>query len=204
VLIFLGGLLLIDNRYLKEFKHEIDEALQRISDTSILLNFQQAIVDLYPHLIPIHAFAYDAWDDIVMPLFHEMVYNTFTFKYGIDIKRNEAHTYMFTLSCYKGINHVQCIPKHTTFKLLVNCEWREMDKSDLEDKVLVFKSFGDGEHFLTGGLNIDEAYNVGFNLVEVDIVSKLTGYPSMTSVFINKDDLDFEFVAETYDTVKYG
>jgi hypothetical protein len=66
-------------------------------------------------------------------------------------------------------------------------------------KVFVLKSFGDGEHFLTGGLDIDEAYNVSFNLVEVDIVSTLTGYPSKTSVFINKDDLDYEFVAETYD-----
>ena len=44
---------MIDNRHLKEFEHEIDDALQGISDTSILLNFQQAIVSLYPHLIPI-------------------------------------------------------------------------------------------------------------------------------------------------------
>ncbi|MFJ5763665.1 hypothetical protein ACIQAA_32170 [Neobacillus sp. NPDC093182] len=190
---------MIDNRRLKEFEHEIDEALQGISDTSILLNFQQAIISLYPHLIPIYAFAYDSWDDIVMPLFYEMVYNTFAFKYGIDINLNETHTYMFTLRCYKGINHIECIPKHHTIKALVNCEWIEMDKNDLDEKVFVFKSFGDGEHFLTGGLDIEEAYNVRFNLVEVDIVSTLTGYPSKTSVFIHKDDLDFEFVAETYD-----
>ncbi|MFP7296911.1 hypothetical protein [Neobacillus niacini] len=190
---------MIDNRRLKKFEHEIDDALQGISDTSILLNFQQAIVSLYPHLIPIYAFAYDAWDDIVMPLFYEMVYNTFSFKYGIDINWNETHTYMFTLRCYKGINHIECIPKHHTYKALVNCEWIEMDKNDLDEKVFVFKSFGDGEHFLTGGLDIEEAYNVRFNLVEVDIVSTSTGYPSKTSVFINKDDLDFEFVAETYD-----
>ena len=52
---------------------------------------------------------------------------------------------------------------------------------------------------LTGGLDTEDAYNVSFNLVEVDIVSTRTGNPSKTSVFINKDDLDFEFVAETYD-----
>jgi hypothetical protein len=190
---------MIDNRRLKEFEHDIDEALQGISDTSILLNFQQAIVSLYPHLIPINAFAYDSWDDIVIPLFYEMVYNTFAFKYGIDINRNETHSYMFTLRCYKGLNHIECTPKHHTFKALINYEWIEMDKNDLDEKVLVFKSFGDGEHFLTGGLDIEEAYNVEFNLVEVDIVSTLTGYPSKTSVFINKDDLDFEFVAEIYD-----
>jgi hypothetical protein len=56
-----------------------------------------------------------------------------------------------------------------------------------------------GNIFLTGGLDIEEAYNVKFNLVEVDIVSTLTGYPFKTSVFINKDDLNFELVAETYD-----
>ncbi|MFC5603431.1 hypothetical protein [Sporosarcina koreensis] len=46
-------------------------------------------------------------------------------------------------------------------------------------------------------MDIEEAYNVGFNLVEMDIVSKVTGFPSKTNVFINKDDLEFEFVAET-------
>jgi len=189
----------IDNRRLKEFEHEIDDSLQGISDTSILLNFQQAIVSLYPHLIPIYAFAYDSWDDIVMPLFYEMVYNTFAFKYGIDINWNETHKYMFTLGCYKGINHIECIPKHHTYKALVNYEWIELDKNELKEKVFVFKSFGDGEHFLTGGLDFKEAYDVRFNLVEVDIVSAFTGYPSKKSVFINKDDLDFVFVAETYD-----
>ena len=128
-----------------------------------------------------------------------MVYNTFAFKYGIGINWNETHAYMFTLRCYKGINHIECIPTHRTFKALVNFEWVEMDKNDLDGKMMVFKSFGDGGHFLTGGLDIKDAYNVKFNLVEVDIVSKLTGYPSITSVFINKDDLDFEFVAETFD-----
>lgn len=190
---------MIDKRDLKEFEHEIDDTLQGISDTSILINFQQAIVSLYPHLIPINAFAYDPWDDIVMPLFYEMVYNTFSFKYGIDIDWNETHTYMFTLRCYKGINHIECIPKHPTIKALVNDEWVEINNNDLEGKVLVFKSFGDGVHFLTGGLDVDDAYNVRFDLVEVDIVSTLTGYCSKESVFINKDDLDFEFVAETFD-----
>ncbi|MCM3405342.1 MULTISPECIES: hypothetical protein [Bacillaceae] len=46
---------MIDKRLSKDYEHEIDEALQEISDTSILLNFQQAIVSLYPHLIPIYA-----------------------------------------------------------------------------------------------------------------------------------------------------
>lgn len=87
---------MIDNRISKDYDHEIDDSLKEITDTTILLNFQKAIVSLYPHLIPIHAFAYDAWDDIVMPLFYEMVYKTFAFKYGIDInfKRN-SYLYVF-------------------------------------------------------------------------------------------------------------
>ncbi|QOR67280.1 hypothetical protein IM538_03840 [Cytobacillus suaedae] len=190
---------MIDNRVNKINNHEIDEALKEITDTEVLLNFQRAIVSLYPHLIPIHAFAYDPWDDIIEPLFYEMVYNTFTYKYGIEIKHKEAHTYNLTLGCYKGINHIECIPKYLSIKALVDCEWIDINSVDLEDKVLIFKSFGDGKHFLTGGLDVEEAFKVGFNLVEVDIVSPLTGHTLNESVFINKDDLDFEFVAETYD-----
>ncbi|MGE8204692.1 hypothetical protein ACQKP0_09015 [Heyndrickxia sp. NPDC080065] len=48
---------MIDKRVIKDNDHEIDAALQEISDTTILLNFQKAAVSLYPHLIPIHAFA---------------------------------------------------------------------------------------------------------------------------------------------------
>jgi hypothetical protein len=106
---------------------------------------------------------------------------------------------MFTLSCYKGINHIECVPKHTSFKALINDEWIDMDKNDLEEKVLIFKSFGDGVNSLIFGLDVKDAYNVGFDLVEVDIVSASTGNPAKTSVFINKEQLDFVFVAETYD-----
>jgi len=190
---------MIDKRTIKVNDHEIDDALHEITDTETLLNFQKAIVSLYPHLIPIHAFAYDAWDDIVMPLFYEIVYKTFSFKYGIDVKSSETHTYMFTLRYYKGINHIECIPKHSSFKALINAEWIDMDKSSLEEKVLIFKSFGDGVHSLTGGLDVKEAYKVNFDLVEVDIFSAITGYRSKTSVFINKEELDFVFVAETFD-----
>lgn len=47
---------MIDNRISKDYDHEIDDSLKEITDTTILLNFQKAIVSLYPHLIPIHAF----------------------------------------------------------------------------------------------------------------------------------------------------
>ena len=44
---------------------EIDGILKAISETEIMINFQVALTNLYPQLIPIHAFCYDAWDDIV-------------------------------------------------------------------------------------------------------------------------------------------
>lgn len=187
---------MIDNRTIKESDHEIDEALGKITDTEILLNFQKAISSLYPHLIPIYAFAYDSWDDIVEPLFFEMVYNTFAFKYGVNIKFHETHTYMITLGSYRGINHIECIPKQSSFDALVDGEWIIINECTLVDKVIIFKSFGDGEHFLTGGLEIGEAYNVGFDLVEADLVSASTGIAHQTSIFINKGLLHFECVLE--------
>lgn len=78
---------------------------------------------------------------------------------------------MFSLRCYKGINHIECIPKHHTFAVLVNGQCIEMNNDDFEEKVLVFKSFGDGIYSLTGGLYVEDAYNVSFNLAVVDIVS---------------------------------
>jgi len=190
---------MIDKRLLKEINHEIDESLQGISDTTILLNFQKAIVSLYPHLIPINAYAYDSWDDTIMPLYYEMVCKTFAFKYGIDIKPNETQPYMFTLSCYKGINHIECIPKQSSIRALIHQEWIDLDKATLEEKIIVFKSFGDGKHFLTGGIKESEVHNVSFNLVEVDIVHAKTGYCTKSSIFIDKEQLEFEFIAETYD-----
>ena len=193
---------MIDNRHIKVFNHDIDEALQGLSDTSIILNFQKAITNLYPYLIPIYAYCYDSWDDIVEPLFYEMVYKTFSFKYGIVINWNETHKYEYTLGCCKGRHHIECIPKYQNFKALVNNEWIVIDKNNLNEKRLVFKSVGDGEHHLTGSMYIEEAYTVKFNLVEVVIVSALTGLSLdeiTVTVFINIDDLDFEFVAETYD-----
>ncbi|MGE7717474.1 hypothetical protein ACQKME_24910, partial [Priestia megaterium] len=49
---------MIDNRLSKIKNHEVDDSLSTLTDTDILLNFQQAITSLYPHLIPIHAHAY--------------------------------------------------------------------------------------------------------------------------------------------------
>ena len=99
---------------------------------------------------------------------------------------------MFSLNSYKGIHHIECVPKvHDLFKIYINEEWIEMDNKKFERNVFVFKSFGDGLHFLTGGIEIEDAYRVGFDLVEVDIVSTITGLPSKKSIFIDKEHVDF-------------
>ena len=194
---------MIDRRIVKTNNHELDEALSNLSDTDIILNFGRALKDLYPHLIPIIAFAYDSWDDIVVPLFFQMVYRTFAYKYGINILEKESHAYEFTLHCYKRINHIECIPKSMPLKVFINRNWSILEQKDLINKLIVFKSYGDGEHFLTGGLDLEETPKVSFDLVEIDIVDSITGvrlkeYKS-TALFVNKDDVYFEFVADTYD-----
>lgn len=190
---------MIDNRSSKVFDHDIDENLQSLSDTSIVLNFQKAIVDLYPHLIPIHAFAWNALDDIIMPLFYGMVYNTFSYKYGIEINEGETHIYRFSLRCYKGINHIACLPKQKAIAVLINEEWINIDEQEWKGKSLVFKAFGDGVYYPGGGLDVEEAKKVNFNLVEVDIISNSNGRPTKSGVFVHKEDVEFEFIAETYD-----
>jgi len=194
--------MMIDNRILKIKNHEIDDSLSKLTDTKILLNFQQAITSLYPHLIPIHAHAYYAWDDIVMPLFYEMVYNTFTYKYGIEIKPDETHTYMFSLRYYQGIHHIECFPKMSFFKGILDNEYFEVNEENLKGKRLIFKSFGDSIHCLTTGLDIENADAVNFELVEIDVVcaqsNRLTDIEGCTTFFIHKDDVEFVFIAETF------
>ena len=193
---------MIDNRLSKIKNHEVDAALSELTDTDILLNFQQAITSLYPHLIPIHAHAYDAWDDIVIPLFYEMVYKTFTYKYGIEIEPNETHAYMFTLRCYEGIHHIECFPKMASFKGILNNDYFEVNDEELKGKRLVFKSFGDSVHYLTTGLDTENTDAVNFELVEVNVIcsqsNRITDIDGCTTFFIHKDDVEFMFIAETF------
>jgi len=194
--------MMIDNRILKIKNHEIDDSLCELTDTKIMLNFQQAITSLYPHLIPIQSHAYYAWDDIVMPLFFEMVYKTFTHKYGIEIEPEETHTYMFSLKYYQGIHHIECFPKTSSFKGILDNEYFEVNEEDLKGKRLIFKSFGDSIHCLTTGLDVENTDAVNFELVEIDVVcaqsNGITDIDGCTTFFIHKDDIEFVFIAETF------
>ncbi|NOU94583.1 hypothetical protein GC093_15340 [Paenibacillus sp. LMG 31456] len=191
---------MIDRRRTKTFGHELEQELLNVTDTSILINFSDALTSLYPHLVPIHAFAYDAWDDIVIPLFYEMVYESFSFKYGITITPSEVHPYMYTLPCYRGLHHIECTLNKPNIEGFINFEWINVEKQDLENYLIIYKSFGDGYNFLTGGITKEQASEVHFNLVEVEVVSVETGCKvdgnKYKTMFIRKEDLDFEFVAE--------
>jgi len=191
---------MIDNRLRMIKNHEIDDSLSELTDTEVLLNFQHAITSLYPHLIRIHA--HEAWDDIVIPLFYEMVYKTFSFKYGIEIMADEAHPFLFTLRYYEGIHHIQCLPKSSSFQGILDNQKFSINKENLDGKKLIFKSFGDSINCLTMGLDSQAAHAVHFNLVEVDVVcaqsNKRIDIDGCTTFFIHKDDVEFEFVAETF------
>ncbi len=193
---------MIDRREIIEINHEIDEELTSISDTDIMLNFSNALNALYPHLIPVVAFSYDSWDEIVEHLFFYMVYETFSYKYGVSLNYEDSHTYNYTLNNYRRINHIECRPKQVPIKILINGNWRTFEQEDLINKSMVFKAFGDGKHSPSGGLSKNEASRVRFNLVEVDFVEAETGHPIGDSLgdqcLVNKEDIYFDFICETY------
>ncbi|MUT68327.1 hypothetical protein [Paenibacillus sp. NEAU-GSW1] len=190
---------MIDRRKIKLFNHDIEDDLNHVSDTEILINFNNALTSLYPYLIPINAFAYDAWDDIVIPLFYEMVYQSFSYKYGITLTPEDVHAYEFTLSSYHGKCHIECIPIKDSLAVFNNFEWVNISKVHFEGALLIFKSFGDGINFLTGGIKKEETAKVHFNYVEIEIVSEVTGSKresEFETIYIDAKDLKFEFIAD--------
>ena len=194
---------MIDRRTKKEEECEIEKSLENISDTHILLNFQRAVISLYPHLVPILAHCYDPWDDLSEDLFYQMVYGTFAWKYGVPISSKEHHKYAFSKHCYRKIHHIECIPKQKVIPMICNEEQVSLSSEDLSGRVLVFREFGDSKYWLSGEIEPSEASNVKFDHTAVEIVSLESGFRfrdlSENSYFIHNDHLDYSFVAETYD-----
>ncbi|KKC48459.1 hypothetical protein VE23_17390 [Paenibacillus sp. D9] len=184
---------------MKLINHGVEDDLSYVTDTEILINFSNALNSLYPYLIPINAFAYDAWDDIVVPLFYEMVYQSFSYKYGITLTPKDVHAYEFTLSSYHGKCHIECYPIKESLAVFTNFEWVNVSKEHFEGTLLIFKSFGDGINFLTGGIKKEQAAQVHFNYVEIEIVSEETGSKrgnEFETIYIPAKDLDFVFIAD--------
>ncbi len=177
----------------KNFEHEIDEEVAKLSDTEILMNFNKAIKAIYPYLIKIQAYAYDAWDNIIDHLFERMVYETFQYKYGININPKERLGYDYM---YNGQKHyIQCIPRAYPIEAMLFDDWCVLSKDELAKKTIIFTEFGDGVHFLTGGLAKEEAYKVSFDLVEIQIMEqKIPSDPHQRPYFLRIEDLEFKFI----------
>lgn len=198
---------MIDRRTKKEEGCEIEEGLENISDTQILLNFQRAIISLYPHLVPILAHCDDSWDDLSEGLFYQMVYMTFAGKYGVPISSKEHHKYGFSNHCYRKIHHIECIPNQKVIPMICNEEQVSLSGEDFSGRVLVFREFGDPNYWLSGEIAPSEASNVKFDHTAVEIVSLESGFRfrdlSENSYFIQNDHLNYAFVAETYDSKEH-
>ena len=84
---------MIDDEFLVCEECESAPELAKSTDTEIVLNFQRAITDLYPRLIPISAYCYDAWDEIVERLFCAMTDDVVAWKYGVSVPWAHHHKY---------------------------------------------------------------------------------------------------------------
>lgn len=71
----------------------------------------------------------------------------------------------------------------------------EVTSDFMRDNILVFKSFGDGIHNLTGGEVMNDPYNVTFNLTEIEVCHRNNQREFGKSVFIwlENDLLDYQF-----------
>ncbi|MFL0494141.1 hypothetical protein [Priestia megaterium] len=84
----------------------------------------------------------------------------------------------------------------------MNNDYFEVNENDLKGKRLIFKSFGDSIHGLTTGLDTENTDAVNFELVEIDVIcsqsNRLTDIDGCTTFYIHKDDVEFVFIAETF------
>lgn len=104
---------------------------------------------------------------------HEMVYQTFSWKYGIEIDPSRTHIYNYTLSNYENTNHIECFPKTDgDLQVLWNREIVMLKKEEIQNLKFVFKSFEDGFHLPSFGLEAEDAPHVKFDYCEVDIFNK--------------------------------
>ncbi len=184
-----------DNRKDKKFIDQIEPDLENLSDNYIMLNFQQALYKLYPHLIQICSFCYDSWDSIVETLYDEMVLKTLCWKYGLRFNIENFHRYAFELNNHKGIHHIECFFKVNKVNIISEFGISNLTLSTyFESKKIIFKEFCDGKHSLTGSITKDEAMGVEFNLVRAllidvnDVISR--------DIYFDVNDIYFELVLE--------
>jgi len=188
---------MIDRRENPVINYGIEENLQKLSDTEIMMNFLEIIGKKYPNLIRVDAHCYDPWDSIAEPLYFTTVFKTFSWKYGIKLEVKNCQVYESDVSTVNDKNHIECRPK----KYPLICESfqgrRELSKEFLCNKKIVFVCFSDGVNATTGSISPEEASKMKFAKADVIIISD-NGDKVMREYkccFIDVQDIDFEFVA---------
>ena len=175
---------------------EVEPRLLEISDTEILLNFSRVMSSIYPHMRAVYAHCYDPYDDVVEPLFHAMVHCTFSGKYGVPVPRAMCHTYDSLPGAIAGLHHVRVLPKEMPLRGLRVGDQVDLAESDIRGCTLVFKSFGDETHNLTGGEDENDSYDVTFDLAELCLVGTGPAASShdAVSIWVPKNTVIYEFV----------
>lgn len=197
---------MIDNRTIKNQHQEIDEQLNSLSDTEIMLEFSRLLTSIYPHLVKTHNHCYDPFDDISENLYFNFVHSTFSRKYGSIIDRQETQKYGFSLHCYRHINHISITPKNFPF----TCDSSQgqftfKDKQELDDKEFVFILFGDKQNYLSGDSDQVDIESVNFDFVNFVMVDRKSGlnFRNQSSLWADKILVDLELVLEDFDKAEH-
>jgi hypothetical protein len=175
---------------------ETDPRLQSLSDTEILLNFARALSSLYPHMKAVGAHCYDPFDEVVEPLFHGLVYGSFSGKYGVPVPTKRCHRYDSVGGDYERISHVRVRPRSLPLEATIDEAPIEITQALLSEKHLVFKTFGDGIHDLTGGECEGDPYDLTFELTQVEVFDPHDRTAASIGVFlwVPNDAVEYEFV----------
>ncbi|MDT3739258.1 MAG: hypothetical protein RO257_07115 [Candidatus Kapabacteria bacterium] len=197
---------MIDRRTIKKQNQEIDEELENLSDTEIMLEFSKLLTSIYPHLVKTKNYCYDPYDNISENLYFNFVHSTFSGKYGCDIEIQETHKYGLSLHCYRHLNHILITPKN--FPFTCNNSQKQLtfkDKQELDNKVFVFIQFGDKQNYLSGDSNQVNVNTVNFEFVNFVIVDKKTGlnFRNQEDLWVDSNLVDFELVLEDFDKAEH-
>lgn len=185
------SILSMKNNLLKE--SEKFEELQNLTDTDIMLNFANTLDIIYPNLIKIYAYAYDAWDEIVEPLFYLMVIRTIEERNGFSDNKENYYIYESNQVNVKSRHHVQVIPLKEKIKAIRVADSKEIEYQH-ESKYLVFGCFGNGEFHLSGGSDLEDVQDYNFNYTMV-FLSPSTFPPHIEdSLWIKNSDCDYKMI----------
>lgn len=178
---------------------ETDPGLASISDTSVLLNFAEALAALYPHLRTVRAHCYDPYDEVIEPLFWALVYGTFADKYGVIVPPARCHKYEFLVSQQLPANYVRVRPRQLPLLALEDSgEPVNLTEDTFARSELVFLNFGDATHHLTSPEIEGESYDdVTFHLTRAQLVEAHKASASCEDrvlVWLRNDSVTYEFV----------